>query len=726
MTSQVRQAHCREGVLKKLQGAKKMGEGRWQALCPAHEDRKPSLSITEAENGVLLHCHAGCSPESVVQAVGLNMSDLFHSGDNDKHPPDIVETYDYTDTGGNLLYQVVRYSPKDFKQRRPDGNGGWTWDLKDVGRVLYRLPKVKQAVSCGETVYIVEGEKDVHALESIGLTATCNSGGAGKWEGSSAESLKGASAVILPDNDEPGRRHAMNIAQNLQGVARSVKLAELPGLPPKGDVTDWLAVGHTKDELLTVVDSVPEWMPEAEPQAHSEAKTFALTDLGNAERLIHHYGQDLRYVCDWKRWIAWNNVRWVEDDNLQIERLAKGTVREIYGEAEAVQDSQERKAIAQWAVKSESCERIAAMIRLAQSEVTVTADKLDVDPYLLCCRNGVLDLRTGEILNPHREDYITKQIPVEYDAGAECPLWHTFLERVLPDVGLRDYVQKAVGYTLTGDVSEQCLFFLYGDGKNGKSTFIEAISSLMGDYFTKARSDTLMMRRNGGIPNDVAALAGSRLVTVSEVSGGQKLDEGLVKDLTGGDTMAARFLYTEHFNFKAGFKLWLYGNHKPTIRGKDEGIWRRIRLIPFTVQIPEAERDGHLPDKLAQELPGILRWAVEGCLLWQKEGLHEPEAVRDAVNEYRREQDGLADFLAESCIVDRKETIAKKELWSVYQSWADSTGEDCFESQRMFNAEIRNRPGIKEGRGAGNAAIWKGIAFKEQLSGEHGELPELP
>lgn len=445
-------------------------------------------------------------------------------------------------------------------------------------------------------------------------------------------------------------------------------------------------------------------------------KKFQLSDMGNAERLVAAHGQDFRFAPNWNKWLVWEEGRWSVDYTLEIERRAKDTVRRIYGEAQQAADDAERKRTAAWALQSESGHRIAEMTKLARPSLTVTPGELDTDPYLLCCANGVLDLRTGELLEPRRENYITKRTQVAYDAKALCPTWERVLERVLPDKEARSYVQKAVGYTLTGDVSEQCLFFLFGEGKNGKTTFIETISAVLGDYFRKTRSDTLMLKRNAGIPNDVAALFGSRLVTVSEISTGQTLDEGLVKDLTGGDTIAARFLHAEVFNFKAGFKLWLYGNHKPTIRGKDEGIWRRIRLIPFLVTIPKEERDTHLTEKLARELPGILRWGVQGCLMWQKEGFCEPPAILDAVNEYRREQDALSDFLVSVCVFDRPEQVTKKELWSVYEAWAQSTGEESFDTQRRFNEEVKKRPGVKDGRGAGNVAIWKGIGLREACS----------
>jgi len=703
-------------LLNKLEGIRHSGAG-WTARCPAHEDKDPSLSISVDGDRVLLHCHAGCESSDVLAAVGLTWADLVSDGDRRPtkeryQSAEILATYEYTDIEGKVLYEVVRSEGKKFLQRRPDGKGGFVWNLDGIQRVLYRLPTLRPSIERGNTIYIPEGEKDVHTLESLDLTATCNSGGAGKWRDSYSDILRGASVVILPDNDKPGHDHAEAVAQSLHGIAESVRIVELPGLKPKQDVTDWVNAGGTAEGLRRLVQETPEWQPGASTEA-AITDDYPRTDLGNGERLIAPHGADIRYVPHWKKWIIWDGIRWAIDETLGIERRAKDTVRSIYAEASREEDKGTRKAIADWAKRSESADRIGAMIRLAQSQVTITPGELDTDPYLLCCTNGILDLRTGELATPRRENYITKQIPVAYDPKAECPIWNKFLERVLPQPELRDYVQKAVGYTLTADVSEQCLFFLFGEGRNGKTTFMEILSELLGDYFAKSQSETLMVKRFGsGIPNDVAALAGARLVTTSEISSGQRFNEGLVKDLTGGDTITARFLHAEYFFFRAGFKLWLYGNQKPTIRGKDEGIWRRVRLIPFTVVIPKRECDLHLADKLKSELPGILRWAIEGCLRWQAEGLAEPDAILDAVNEYKREQDALGDFLAEHCLFGRGLTTTKKELWQAYRQWAADSDEEAYETQRKFNEEIGGHPGTKSARGNANVSIWRGIGLK--------------
>lgn len=448
-----------------------------------------------------------------------------------------------------------------------------------------------------------------------------------------------------------------------------------------------------------------------------------LSDLGNAERLVDTFGTDIKFVVDWKRWIIWDGTRWAVDRDLRIQRYARETVRGIYAEAQASEDDAERKRIAKWALGSESDRALNAMIHQAAPAVAITSDVLDIDSNLLCCLNGVVDIQKGELLKPCQDNLITKQIAITYDIHARCPAWERFLDRIQPDNDVQEYLQIAAGYSLTGDVSEQCLFFLYGEGKNGKSTFIETLSLLVGDYFVKTGSDSLMMKRYGNTSHqEVAALKGARLVTVSEISDGQRLDEGLVKDMTGGDTMIARHLYGDPFNFKAGFKLWLYGNVKPTIKGKDEGIWRRIRLIPFHVQIPPAERDPHLFDKLKEELPGILSWAVNGCIKWQVTGLSEPRALLEAVGEYRAEQDTLAGFLEAECRRERTASCTKKDLWVAYENWLRESGEPGYEKRSEFFKEVGRIPGIKDGKGTGNVALWRGIRLITIDEKEQAEL----
>ncbi len=690
---------------------RRLSSGQWQAKCPAHEDDRPSLSISEGRDGrVLLKCFAGCRVESIARSLGLSMRDLFpeaHQG-TEKPGRKIVATYPYHDADGTLLFEVVRYSPKAFVQRRPDGNGGYVYSIKAIKRVLYRLPEVLAAKERGERIYVVEGEKDAESLRALGLVATTNPGGAGKWRPEFSEILRGAHVVIIPDRDEVGRRHAEAVAKSLGGKAASVKVVELPS---GKDVTDWLALGYTREDLEALVEQVPAWEPHehSESQSASEA-SYHLTDLGNAERFAKLFRNRVRYVPAWG-WLVWDGRRWAPDETNEVTRLAIETVREIYHEAANCDDPNERHKLADHAKRSESRQRIEAMIGLAQALVAAHPDHFDRNPYLLNVLNGTVDLRTGQLREHRREDNMTKLAPVVFDPTAECPLWESFLDRVFNgNQTLISFLQRAVGYALTGDTKEQCLFILYGTGANGKSTFVNTVQAILGDYALQTPTETFLAKRTEYIPNDIARLKGSRFVSAIESAEGRKLNEPLIKQMTGGDKLSARFLHREWFDFTPEFKIFLATNHKPVIRGTDLAIWRRIRLIPFTVTIPESEQDKELPRKLLAEASGILNWAIEGCLAWQREGLGVPEEVKQATEQYRNEMDALAQFISDCCIADPKAKVLNKELYAAYEQWCRENGEEPLGS-RAFGRALSERGFTPIRLGKDRARGWGGIGL---------------
>jgi putative DNA primase/helicase len=448
------------------------------------------------------------------------------------------------------------------------------------------------------------------------------------------------------------------------------------------------------------------------------AQRFNNTDLGNSQRLIAHHGQDLRYCYPWYSWVVWDGSRWVPDNRGEVHRRAKGTVSGIYREAAAAQDEETRKAIAKHAVRSEGEGKIKAMIELAKSEVPVTPDELDAGPWLLNCENGTIDLRTGELCEHRREDLITKLAPLEYDPDAEAPTWRSVLERVLPDREIRAFFKRLCGYALTGDTSEHILPMLYGTGANGKSTVLNALLDTLGDYGTQAAPDLLITKKNSH-PTELADLFGMRFVASIEVEDGRRLAESLVKQLTGGDRIKARKMRQDFWEFAPTHKVLMAVNHKPTVRGTDNAIWRRISLIPFTETIPPEEQDKKLPEKLCEERPGILAWAVEGCLEWQREGLQAPEEVRRATGEYRAEMDVLGAFLKECCKQGPDENEAAGDLYETYKLWCQDGGERA-ETQRRFGTQLKER-GFERYRGGANGGHrWRRVSllthWKERIS----------
>jgi len=688
-----------------IPGPKKPGaNGEVTCRCPlpTHGSPDDSPSFTYNPEKGTWYCHAEKTGGGIKDLARLlNVEPPWISGnERGSKGGRIVAVYSYTDADGTLLYQVVRKDPKAFVQRRPDPDkpGEWLWNTKGVTAVPYRLPELLAALQRGETVYIAEGEKDVNNLAALGLTATCNHGGAGKWTKAHSKWFPaGAEVVVFPDNDDPGREHAQKVADQLIKHGCRVRIVELPGLPDKGDVSDWLAAGHTKDELLALADQAPYWEPTAEPEPECDtASTEAahLTDLGNARRLIARYGENLRYCWPWSRWLIWNGKSWHQDDTAEVVRYAKDTVRSIYIEAANCADQNRRTALAEWARRSEGESRINAMINLARSEpgIPVLPSQLDSDPMLFPVQNGVIDLRQKTFIPEHRKsDLITRLVPITFDPRAECPLWDSFLDRIM--AGNRDmieFLQRCVGYSLTGDVSEHVLLILYGRGANGKTVFLNTLLALTGPYGKQAAPDLLLAKKYETHPTELADLMGVRTLVSSETAEGRRLSEALIKQLTGGDKIKARFLYSDFFEFSPTHTIWLATNHKPIVRGTDHGIWRRIRLIPFTVTIPEDEQDKHLSEKLLSELPGILNWAVKGCLMWQQDGLDAPDEVKTATSNYRAEMDVLQAFINEECIVNPLAKVRSSHLYKAYLEWCKTTNEHEL-SQRQFTNAMQER-----------------------------------
>lgn len=421
-------------------------------------------------------------------------------------------------------------------------------------------------------------------------------------------------------------------------------------------------------------------------------RRYELTDLGNGERFADRYGHLVKYVYPWG-WYFWDGARWVKDTTGQVTRWAKETSRSILAEAAGIEDDTQRGKVVRHAMSSQSRSRLEAMLALAQSEpaIAATSEQFDRDLYLLTVANGTLDLRTGQ-LHPHNpEHYITKMVDIEYIPSAEAPRWLAFLGRIFDhDQDMIRFIQRAIGYTLTGDTSEQCLFFAHGQGRNGKSTLADMIGDLLGDYGQKMGGEALMLKRANTINTEVARLAGARLATSAELNEGRALDESMIKDLLSNEQVTARYLYQQEFSFRPEAKIWISGNHKPRVRGADDGIWRRLRLIPFTVQIPEDEVDKHIADKLRQELPGILAWAVRGCLDWQAHGLQEPASVIAATAKYRSEEDELGAFLDEHCDFGDDLSDGATRLYHAYRELCERNGERAI-TQTAFGRKLEDR-----------------------------------
>jgi putative DNA primase/helicase len=455
--------------------------------------------------------------------------------------------------------------------------------------------------------------------------------------------------------------------------------------------------------------------------------SFECSDLGNAERFVRDHGQDVHYTSGYG-WMFWNGTHWEADQTREIDRKAKDTVRRIAIEAASLGSDVKRSEVLKWAITSQSLKHLEAMVKLAVSEpgVIIKGEQLNTDPMLLNCLNGTIDLRTGKLRQHQREDLISKVCPVIYDENAPCPEWMKFLGLITcGDVQTQEYLQRALGYSVTGDTSEQCLFFLYGHGKNGKTTFMNTISSLLGNdtgYAGKASADSLMVSKHERtIRNDLARLQGHRFILPSELEQSKRWDESTIKEMTGGDRIKACFKYKEEFEFNPVWKLWCYGNHKPDVMGTDMGFWRRMKLVPFTAEIPESVRISQtkIAAMLKAEWGGILAWIVKGCLEWQRRGnkVESCPVVDEATTEYRRESDAIGQFAIERLDVHSDSArLEHKKVYQHYRDWAEEEGIKFPLASRQLSKQMKQR-GYKDS-GCTKQLIWAGICLTKTQFGQ--------
>jgi len=449
------------------------------------------------------------------------------------------------------------------------------------------------------------------------------------------------------------------------------------------------------------------------------ANSFPCTDSGNAELMAAMFKDDLRFDHKRGRWLLWKKDRWLEDRRIEIFSLAKKAARERLKCVSHISDDDRRTKQVGWALKSEDHYRLKAAVELVKGIVPIadSGDDWDSRPMLFGAANGVIDLRTGKLHTALREEQITLYSDSPFDPAARCPRFERFLGEIFQsDVELISFVKRAVGYSLTGDLSEQCMFCCFGHGANGKSTLLEILRTVFGPYAYSLPFSAFELKARASIPNDLAAIVGRRFVTSVETAGGVRLNEARIKALTGGDTISARQLYKEFFEFRPAAKLWLAFNHKPIVEDDSEGFWRRVRLIPFAASFSGAARDMKLLSKLESEASGILAWAVQGCIEWQREGLEKPVAVESATEAYRQESDPIREFLEQFYEADPAGCVSSSEIWRDYAEWSRQNGTDKI-SQQRFSERLKAH-GLKPERlGHERTRAWRGLARKAGYPG---------
>lgn len=487
-------------------------------------------------------------------------------------------------------------------------------------------------------------------------------------------------------------RHVACVTDSYAKLAKGEPVSGWPSFAesmPHGELVSkqirkWLGL-----RSLRILAAEPKTLEQRPP----DTKWFELTELGNAEHLVHRHGRDLRYCHQWGKWLVWNERAWSTDETGEVERRAKETIRSKYAQASQIQSPESRTALAGFARSSESYRSLVAMLKHAASEpgIPVVAEEMNADPWLLPVQNATIDLRNGTAREHRRKDLCTGYVDVLWDPAAECPRWKQFLlDGMAGNVELVEFLQRAIGYTLTGDTREQVLFFLIGAGSNGKSTFIRVLQRLLGYLACQAAPGLLLLKRNDTHPTEQADLFGKRLVVATEIGEGRSFAEETIKQLTGEDKIRARRMREDFWEFDPQHKIWVSANHKPTVRGTDYAIWRRLLLVPFDVVFGPDRKDPTLFRRLSNELPGILHWAVAGTQKWLANGLNPPRAVLAAVAKYREEMDTIGRFLGERTTPEPKVQTSAADLYASYKSWCEAEGEEPVR-QRQFGRALSER-----------------------------------
>jgi len=610
--------------------------------------------------------------------------------------------WDYLDAAGSLIAVVYRYDPPGRKKEfRP-------WDAKrrkmapPEPRPLYNQPGLVGA----SQVVLVEGEKCAQALIDAGIIATTAMHGANApVEKTDWSPLAGKAVLIWPDRDKPGWEYAAQAAQAiLSAGARTCHILYPPEEAAEGwDAADAIVEGFDVGAFLAHGPRLQmhDVTAENEPVASTDESVWGTEDA-LALAFTRRYHRDWRYVATWGRWLVWDGCRWRTEDTLAATDLIRSVCRHAALKA----------ANPKVAAKLASASTVSGVERLARADRrhAATTDEWDADPWLLNTPDGVVDLKTGRRRPNERADRMTK-ITTATLRGT-CPQWKAFLASITGgDQALQAYLQRMVGYCLTGTTSAHALFFLYGTGANGKSVFANVVSTLLGDYAATASMDTFVETRGDRHPTDLAGLRGARFVTAIETEQGRRLNESKVKAITGGDKISARFMHKDFFEFWPHFKPAIVGNHKPAIRNIDEAMRRRMHMIPFTVTVPPERRDPRLTEKLLAERDGILAWAVEGCLAWQREGLKPPACVQAATDEYFESEDALGRWLEERCVRVASAKSLTAQLFSDWKQWAEAAGE-FVGTQRRFSDLLLTR-GLEKWRNGVGVRGFQGIGLKE-------------
>jgi putative DNA primase/helicase len=660
-----------------------------------------------------------------------------------------VGRWEYHDADGKLVGLVVRWDTENGKTFLPFSlteSAAWVCEGMPTPRPVYRLPAV---LSADGSIYVAEGEKAADALVSLGLNATTSPNGSKSAAKADWSPLRGRRVVIVPDRDDSGERYSADVASLARAAgAESVVVVRLadhwPELPVGGDAADWIECHDAAepDDLRQAVEALvaranpypensPAVMATLEARVTSAPSSFGpariddprtLNDTGFARRLLAESKGEILYVHDRRTWVRWDGCKWVDDwEALHAQRIAKRIPAMLLNEAKNASVAGNGPGVSA-AMRMFNRKGIESAVALARSEPLAHAVWSDFDrqPHYLNCTNGTLDLAAdgGPILHPHRkEDRLTKSAAVGFDPVARCPRWERFIGEVMRnDAELASFLQRSCGIALTSDQSEQRLWVHHGDGGNGKGVFLSTIAKVLGTYAGPVSAD-LFVSRGPERERDlkVGQLIGKRLAYAQEADEGARLSESTVKAMTGSDACTARLLYQDAFTVTPTWHIHLAVNHRPTIKGMDAGIWRRLLLVPWkAVFVGPANRNrAALEAELFEEGPGILNWMIEGLRAWQRNGLMPPEAVSQAIRDYRDSSDSISSWLVEECVSAPDASAAATDLYESYKAWCCRAGFDAV-TQACFGRVLEDRGYTKTRPTAGehrNKTVRLGLGF---------------
>lgn len=723
---------------------------RAQCKCPAHPDKQASLTVSKGKRCTLLHCHAGCSLENILAAAGLEKKDTFYKSENremhwkryieNREHRKIEATYDYVSTvTGAYAFTKIRLEGKKMlfgmlkDERFEYGLKGR--NKKEFNAIFGSIPRIKEAIERNEPIFIPEGEKDVNTLIKKGYAAfSC--GGANDWNKNVSELCKDADVIVLADNDEPGKAVAKRIYDDLKGIARSRKvIVPMPDVP-KADISDYFEAGHSKEEFealingttlqknraATATDSLKYILEQLNVLRASER--FQMNDRGSADLFATIFKNVSRYNPTKKDWMYYDRTRWTADtEGMRAKRNAK-TLADVlvrYSVTASLPDDK-RQSYIKYAAGMMSYRNRNVMITDAKDLNFFENTELDKDDFLINCRNCVLDLSEDQpkMLEHNADLLLSKICNASYNPAATCTLWEKTVNEIMQgDTAKIKYLQKMSGRFLTGDTSEEEFYIFFGaTTRNGKSTITELLLYLLGDYATTISPESLAIKANKDSRTaspDIAKLAGTRLVVASEPPRRMLFDSSLVKTLTGRDTVSARFLHENEFQFKPKFKLILNSNYLPVISDKTVFSSNRVKVVPFERHFTEKEQNKHLKEQLQQEIDGILNWCIEGLYMYRKEGLEPPVAVQNATYEYSEDSDKVGKFISE-CLVKSDQNLAAKDVYEKYSHWCNDCGLGI-DGRTSFYEELKtknllSKTGTVTGKTVKN--VIKGYSFAEE------------